>query len=86
MGGKHIHRRVAEDRANRALYDRINLRRRAMYPEGWPRCPSCDDFALDGHITCGRVECDERGARDGRLAEELLQRGVVVRQGPSNES
>lgn len=28
-----------------------------MYPENWPRCPGCDAPALDGHITCGSVEC-----------------------------
>ena len=35
-----------------------------LYPPGWPRCPVCGDFALDGHITCGRVECDEGKQRD----------------------
>jgi hypothetical protein len=34
------------------------------YPKDWPRCPQCDDFALDGHITCGRLECDEALERD----------------------
>lgn len=34
-----------------------------MYPNNWPRCPHCGDFALDGHITCGRVECDESNQR-----------------------
>jgi len=29
------------------------------YPEGWPRCPACGDYAMDGHITCGRWQCDE---------------------------
>ena len=33
------------------------------YPPDWPRCPKCDDFALDGHITCGRFECNESEAR-----------------------
>ena len=33
-----------------------------QYPVGWPRC-SCGDYALDGHNTCGRVECDEHGRR-----------------------
>lgn len=34
-----------------------------MYPADWPRCPSCGDFALDGHVTCGRLECGERNYR-----------------------
>lgn len=33
------------------------------YPADWPRCPSCGDFALDGHITCGRLECQEASYR-----------------------
>jgi hypothetical protein len=39
------------------------------YPDNWPRCPACGDYALDGHITCGRVGCDEAGQR-------ALQRGA----------
>lgn len=34
-----------------------------MYPRDWPKC-HCGDFALDGHLTCGRAECDESRARD----------------------
>ena len=34
------------------------------YPANWPRCPSCGDFAMDGHLTCGRLGCDERAAWD----------------------
>lgn len=33
------------------------------YPPGWPRCPGCGRHALDGHITCGDVACDEGGRR-----------------------
>lgn len=40
-----------------------------MYPANWPRCPKCDDFALDGHITCGRFECAEYAARRERARE-----------------
>ena len=29
------------------------------YPKDWPRCPRCGDYALDGHITCGQLECNE---------------------------
>lgn len=35
----------------------------SIYPPGWPRCPSCGDHALDGHATCGRVECGEAAHR-----------------------
>jgi len=35
------------------------------YPQGWPTC-ACGDPVLDGHLTCGRVECDESGARATR--------------------
>lgn len=33
------------------------------YPSDWPRCVRCDLPALDAHLTCGSVECDESGAR-----------------------
>lgn len=35
-----------------------------MYPADWPRCPACGDFAMDGHITCGRLQCAESERRD----------------------
>jgi hypothetical protein len=25
------------------------------YPQGWPRCPSCGDYAMDGKRSCGRA-------------------------------
>jgi hypothetical protein len=31
----------------------------AAYPAGWPRC-ACGLPVLDGHRSCGRVECPER--------------------------
>lgn len=34
-----------------------------MYPPDWPKCPSCGEPALDGHITCGSVLCNEAGRR-----------------------
>ena len=40
-----------------------------MYPANWPRCPVCEDFAMDGHITCGRFECNEPEERRKRDAE-----------------
>lgn len=33
-----------------------------MYPPDWPRC-HCGDYALDGHVTCGRLECNESQTR-----------------------
>jgi len=42
------------------------------YPSEWPRCPSCGDFALDGHLTCGRATCDERAARDSRVLNQWV--------------
>lgn len=38
------------------------------YPSDWPKCPGCGEPALDGHITCGDVRCNEAGQR-GRQAE-----------------
>jgi len=35
----------------------------SMYPPGWPLCPVCGRPALDGHITCGRAECNEGAHR-----------------------
>jgi hypothetical protein len=36
---------------------------RLGYPHDWPSCPGCGMPALDGHITCGDVACDEAGRR-----------------------
>jgi hypothetical protein len=41
----------------------------SIYPENWPRCPYCGDYALDGHLTCGRVACDEREVSDRKNEE-----------------
>lgn len=35
----------------------------SIYPPGWPRCPSCGDYALDGHVMCGSVGCGEADHR-----------------------
>lgn len=43
-----------------------------MYPANWPRCPNCGDFAVDGHITCGRLECNEGSARRAQSREQYL--------------
>lgn len=49
----------------------------SFYPDDWPRCPVCGDFALDGHITCGRLECDEQGQRNERADIYRLTRAVA---------
>lgn len=44
--------------------DRVRLELDAYgYPLDWPKCPGCGLPALDEHITCGQVECDEGGRR-----------------------
>jgi len=35
----------------------------SAYPPGWPTC-ACGWPVLDGHLTCGRQECDEAKARE----------------------
>lgn len=35
----------------------------SIYPPDWPKCPACGKPALDGHITCGSVQCNEGGQR-----------------------
>lgn len=37
-----------------------------LYPPDWPKC-HCGDPVLDGHLTCGQLQCDERGQRDRRI-------------------
>jgi hypothetical protein len=44
----------------RAQYER---RPKLDYPAGWAMCPGCGKPALDGHITCGDVLCNEGGRR-----------------------
>jgi hypothetical protein len=53
---EHMAEAMAGDEAEKA----------AGYPPDWPRCPVCGEHALDGHITCGRVECDETRERHRR--------------------
>ena len=40
-----------------------------LYPAGWPACVFCGEPVLDGHLTCGRVECNESAARDLRWCD-----------------
>ena len=42
-----------------------------MYPKDWPKCPKCREPALDGHITCGKRECDEQFQRRARGFPDL---------------
>jgi len=42
------------------------------YPADWPRCPACGEPALDGHITCGSVACNEDEHRR-RLAHDIVE-------------
>ncbi len=42
------------------------------YPADWPRCVSCGQPALDGHLTCGLAGCNEGNARDMVLSAFLL--------------
>lgn len=39
----------------------------SIYPDDWPRCVVCGEPALDGYLTCGRAECDEKQARDREI-------------------
>ena len=45
-------------------------------PSRRSRCVFCDEPALDGHLTCGAVDCDERDAR-----ERQLRIGAIVTVG-----
>jgi hypothetical protein len=40
------------------------------YPPDWPKCPSCGEPALDGHLTCGELQCDEAGQRNSQSAPD----------------
>jgi hypothetical protein len=31
------------------------------HPPDWPKCVTCGNPALDGHRTCGLVECHDGG-------------------------
>jgi hypothetical protein len=43
---------------------------RFNYPANWPRC-ACGRPVLDGHLTCGRVECDEGAARQAQAEQHF---------------
>lgn len=45
----------------------------SLYPPDWPKC-HCGEPALDGHLTCGRLECDEAQARrDGQRIDQYVR-------------
>lgn len=46
------------------------------YPDDWPMCPVCGELALDGHITCGKAQCNEGEQRRKRDAEYFLGKGT----------
>jgi len=66
----------------RTLADRVergDYRETSGYPADWPKCPWCERPALDGHLTCGEVNCAEGDTRNGatfKLRAELLGRHV----------
>jgi hypothetical protein len=49
-----------------------------FYPQGWPRC-TCGLPVMDGHLTCGKLECDEAGAR-ARLDAAYAAGQLLVRR------
>ncbi len=52
-----------------------------MYPSNWPKCEGCGRPALDGHLTCGDVACDESSARLATVdfpADDFAPRGEVL--------
>jgi hypothetical protein len=55
------------------------------YPEVWRRCPVCGDFAIHGHITCGRLGCNEGKQRELAAERdrfrEAFRRMLISRQG-----
>lgn len=53
----------AQHRERVAVAPRASRAPQGGYPAGWPACPGCGRPALDGHITCGDVSCDEGGRR-----------------------
>lgn len=41
------------------------------YPPDWPRC-HCGRPVLDGHLTCGRVECGTQAEAAGRRIDQYI--------------
>jgi predicted amidophosphoribosyltransferase len=61
-GAEQPYGRIRCDRCGKPLVFPVG------YPPGWPRCPVCGEDAMDGHITCGRVTCDESAQRERAAA------------------
>jgi hypothetical protein len=59
----------------RLLHEAMERKQSMTYSPDWPRCPVCGEYALDGHITCGKADCDE-GLQRKILREELLIDGA----------
>jgi hypothetical protein len=59
--------RWAYEHLSDAEYERLKVQHARSqnlgYPANWPRCPGCGQPAMDGHISCGRVECGEGSRR-----------------------
>lgn len=52
------------------------------YPKDWPRC-ACGRPVLDGHLTCGQLECNEAVARElARTTEPDVFGGQFYLHGP----
>lgn len=32
-------------------------RPRSIYPDDWPKCPTCGEPCMDGKATCGNADC-----------------------------
>jgi hypothetical protein len=45
-----------------------------------PPCPACGRPALDGHLTCGRVACDETGVRTARANAARIRRIMAAQR------
>ena len=52
----------------------------SMYPANWPRCVYCGDYAMDGHLTCGRVQCNEVRARESPDAQWRRSREATANE------
>lgn len=65
------------DHAQRHPDHRAPEGRPMTYPPNWPRC-RCGEPVLDGHLTCGRVECDEAQARADMLGVSTVARRLKV--------
>jgi hypothetical protein len=61
--------------------DRVAREVAKHYPPDWPKC-HCGLPVMDGHLTCGKLECDEGGTR--RRVEEARRRRTMETTGGSD--